>query len=254
MNQAPSGSNSNNPGSASKSPGINPLNVPNVPVGGSGPQPYTPVFTTDKIQHTKATRPKEYFDEQNRKNAEKKKRDTKNRRNIIIIGAAILGALALIGLIWFVVIKIMPVDEPTSKVPIPVMTDGSNEEISEVRKYLQAYYGEATVSADNNSPEAQTKLNEAEAALDRVLAEPGGEEYKNQILLAQLQFLVENSLYSEASELDGKIDTDALSLEQRGTYYNFLAQTYSVLGDSEKSQEYFKTSIDILVTAGGIGG
>ncbi len=213
-------------------------------------QPYTPVFTTDKIQHTKATRPKEYFDEQNRKNAEKKKRDTKNRRNIIIIGAAILGALALIGLIWFVVIKInQPANNPGTRTPI--VTNGSDEEISKIREYLQDVYNSDGADKNNNG---QDKLNAADEALNEILNEPGGEEYANQINLAKMLFYFDNGLYSNIVAIKDSIHIDSLQPEQQITYYNTLYVTYQSLQDYEKANEYFVLSYNLSKELGGAGG
>ena len=251
MNQAPSGRNNNSPSSASKSPGTNPLNVPNAPIVSPAPQPYTPVFTTDKIQHTKATRPKEYFDEQNRKNAEKKKQDNKNRKMILIIGAAIVGVLALIGIIWLVVIKANePTNDPGTRVPI--ITNGSDEEVSKIREYLQDVYN--NTNKENSNNDDQSKLNAADEALNDILNEPGGQEYINQINLAKMLFYFDNGLYSNIIAIKDSIDVNSLQPEQQITYYNTLYVTYQSLQDYEKANEYFVLSYNLSKELGGAGG
>ena len=261
----PSLENSNNGGpSVPKQPAGS--NVPNAAFGTSpapqvaapqANQSTTPVFSANNIHNTQATKPKEYFEEQNRKRAERKKKDNKNRQMIIIIGTSVLGALILVWAVWFLIIKLTPSEEPQNGIPVPVMTSGDNEEIADVVKYIQSRYGDVVVNAGSeleDSSEIREKLDEANAAVEQVLTEQGGTEYQNQILFAQLQFYVNNGFYAEAVAMEGGINLPSLTLEQQGIYYNFLARAYSSLGDTEASQRNFKTSIDILVEAGGIGG
>lgn len=232
--------------------GVNTVTKPvSNPTQAVSAQPYTPVFTTDKIQHTKATRPKEYFDEQNRKNAEKKKQDNKNRKMILIIGAAIVGVLALIGIIWLVVIKANePTNDPGTRVPI--ITNGSDEEVSKIREYLQDVYN--NTNKENSNNDDQSKLNAADEALNDILNEPGGQEYINQINLAKMLFYFDNGLYSNIIAIKDSIDVNSLQPEQQITYYNTLYVTYQSLQDYEKANEYFVLSYNLSKELGGAGG
>lgn len=229
--------------------GVNTVTKPvSNPTQAVSAQPYTPVFTTDKIQHTKATRPKEYFDEQNRKNAEKKKQDNKNRKMILIIGAAIVGVLVLIGIIWLVVIKMTPVNEPAGKVPIPVMTDGSNEEISEVQNYLQDIYdndGKATTS------NAQMRLDTADEAFAGLVEKQKDSTYLSQINLAKLLFYANNGFSEAIISNKDSVNPEVLSLDQKASYYNILASAYRSIGDIEQADRYLRMTSEILYELNG---
>ena len=202
-------------------------------------QPYTPVFTTDKIQHTKATRPKEYFDEQNRKNAEKKKQDNKNRKMILIIGAAIVGVLVLIGIIWLVVIKANEPKGPTGQ-NIPSIDSGSNEEVDKIQQYLQTVYDdyEDKDNADNGTNNS-AKLEATNQATEEILAEGNNSDYASQIFLAQIKFYFSYGYYDEIIANADKIDVNQLTPEQKLSYYNCLALAYQEKGNQQKADEYY---------------
>jgi len=238
-----SSGNSPSPNPVATGPSPNLLN--NQPNVAQPQQPYTPVFTTDKIQHTKATKPREYFDEQNRKTAERKKQDNKNRKTIIIIGAAIIGVLALIAIIWWVVIKVnQPTNNPSER--IPIVTNGSDEDIDKVREYLQDIYND-TDNDDDNS----IKLEAANNAINDMLNEPEGEEYVNQINLAKLLFYVDNGLHTEIIANKDTVDPAVLDLRQRATYYNILASAYRNIGDIEQANNYLKLTSETLYELNG---
>ncbi len=216
-------------------------------------QPYTPVFTTDKIQHTKATRPKEYFDEQNRKNAEKKKQDNKNRKMILIIGAAIVGVLALIGIIWLVVIKANEPKGPTGQ-NIPSIDSGSNEEVDKIQQYLQTVYDDYGDKGDtDNGADNSARLEATNQATEEILAEGNNSDYASQIFLAQIRFYFGSGYYDEIIANADKIDVNQLTPEQKLSYYNCLALTYQQQGDQQKSDEYFNRLFEVSTEINGTG-
>jgi len=213
-------------------------------------QPYTPVFTTDKIQHTKATKPREYFDEQNRKTAERKKQDNKNRKTIIIIGAAIIGVLALIAIIWWVVIKVSEPKGPTGQV-IPTITSDSNEEVNKVQEYLQNVYNDYNAEDSNDTNNNSAKLDAANEAAEEILASGSNSQYASQIILAQIKFYFSNGYYDEIIANADKVNVDDLAPEQKLSYYNCLALTYQNQGNQEKSDEYFNLLFAISTEVNG---
>ncbi len=228
--------------------GVNTVTKPvSNPTQAVSAQPYTPVFTTDKIQHTKATRPKEYFDEQNRKNAEKKKQDNKNRKMILIIGAAIVGVLALIGIIWLVVIKANePTNDPGTRVPI--ITNGSDEEITQIRNYLQGIYNDNTNDSIETDPSG---LEAADEAFNEILKENGSDDYINQVNLAKIMFYFDNGFNEEILNNKDSINPTELALGQRASYYNIVALAYFDIGDSEQANKYLKLTSKTLYELNG---
>lgn len=229
----------NGPTATGSDPGL--PNRPNNTVTPNPARPYTPVFTADKISESKAKKPREFFDEQNRKSAEQKKQNAQNRKKLVTILVGIAIVFALVITIWLIALKFSQPTTPNGT-GLPTVSNNSTEEVSRVRDYLQNIYNDTDSSSETDD---NAKIDAVNEAASEILNHDNNSQYADQIKMAQVTFYVNNSYYDDAIQLSSQINADNLLPEQQAAYYNLLSQAYYGIGDKEKADEYYTLSLTI---------
>ena len=207
----------------------------------SGPQILTGVgasVTNDPVQFassnpsTQTAKAPDYFAEQNRIAAEKKKLSQKKGK----IAAIVLGTIALVAIVGVTVALVVALNRPegdTVSVPNvqPIITSDSTAMIKNLQAHAQEAYG-----AKHDLAAVMQLFSEQQAVTDP--------SYLNQLRLAQITFYVTNGLYQQSANLEREIESDKLPLEQRGIFYDAMYSTYLGLKDNEKAGEYFGLSYE----------
>ena len=173
--------------------------------------PAEPVEFKAKDIGIETAKPQDTFAKQ-RKEAEKRQQKTRQTRKILIIVFSVIGGLALIGLIIWLVIWLIQLNQPVEEPPVDsptVLVSGSDEEILDLRDAAQDAYDDT-----------DDDLGAADAVFEEALQNDPDAQYANQIRLSQLMFYFANNQYDLVREHFDAIDPAALSLDQQSTYYN----------------------------------
>ena len=208
--------------------------------------PAEPVEFKAKDIGIETAKPQDTFAKQ-RKEAEKHQQKTRQTRKILIIVFSVIGGLALIGLIVWLVIWLVQLNQPVEEPPVDsptVLVSGSDEEILDLRDAAQDAYDET-----------DDDLGAADAVFEEALQNDPDAQYANQIRLSQLMFYFANNQYDLVREHFDAIDPAALSLDQQSTYYNIGSIVYSASGDTERADEYLDLVYQLSLESGtGQGG
>lgn len=196
------------------------------------PNPAAGVQFSSTTIGTQTAKPQDLFAEQNRVANEKKQKAKHDRKILFIVLGVVLG-VAIIGVIlWFVLSSGSSKQAEVPSTPYvrqPILADDSTDSINALRDEAQSIFNETNRIADVNQ-----FFNEEKELIDQA--------YYNQFILGELLFYVPNGFYRQADIVGNEVDPEALTLEQRGTFYDAMYNTYMSLGDDEKAGEYFGLS------------
>lgn len=172
------------------------------------------------------------FAKQNReRQAELERRRTswhKYRPPIVVAACIIFTGLVT----WGMVAVIMAmVNRPEY---VPTIAGGSYEDITDYTEKLQQIQQE---NPDNP--------NIIQETVDKTLETADGEQYVNQVLLAQMAYYYDNITCDEVIGMKDKIDISKLSGERRVSYYNMLYSCYDFLGMKEEAREYSRLAVEL---------
>ncbi len=172
------------------------------------------------------------FEKQNReRQAELEQRRTawhKYRPPIVVAACIVFAGLVT----WGMVAVIMAmVNRPEY---VPTIAGGSYEDITDYTEKLQQIQQE---NPDNP--------NIIQETVDKTLETADGEQYVNQVLLAQMAYYYDNITCDEVIGMKDKIDISKLSGERRVSYYNMLYSCYDFLGMKEEAREYSRLAVEL---------
>ncbi len=176
------------------------------------------------------------FEEQNKKDAERKQKNAALRKKILIPTIIII-SLVLIGLlIWGIITWINSANpEPTPDPDIPTISGGTTDDIIDYRDKLQNFY--------NNRGES---LEAVEDAVNATLDTEAGKENASAIKIAQMGFYAMNNYNEQTIATGDNLDVEQLSLNDKITYYSYLQKAYHGVNDKSKEEECSAILYDLL--------
>lgn len=179
-----------------------------------------------------ADRQVDFFAEQNARAAEKKAKNKKTIKMILLIGGIIL-VLAVAGVVlWFT----LKGDTKDTNTPAKVEENKSTSILEEARDLYSANGGANFSSNLDGSANEATEQFFADA-----LDEAGGDEtLTSEILLAQLLFYLNQGSGDCGTLLsyEDRIDANLLNASDRSTLYNVYGLCYQQAGNTEKYNYY----------------
>lgn len=203
-------------------------------------------FTTGDIGRW-SSRQEDPFAEQNRKRAVKKQTRNAKRQKaapiVVIIISVILVATAIVGLVFLIIhLSHRTVSE------IPEINGSTTQDIANYRDLLQNFY--------NKRPDAteDEKLQAVQDAVNSALDTANGRENESAIKVAQVIFLSNNNLYTEAAEKAKDIDENALDPEQKMLFYSIMYNIKNNLGQVDEANDYYFKMYELNEELGGVGG
>ena len=236
MSQALNKSSGNSPSPNPVATGPSPNLLNNQPNVAQPQQPYNPVFTTDKIQQTKATKPREYFDEQNRKTAERKKQNRKVRNRVLAIGLPSLTAVIVV--IVALVIILQPAD-PDAKVPADMKI--WNGEAQDLQASAQKIYDIRPTPPDNDGSSSDVgDISGVDDFFNQKVEQAPNSETKNNIVLVEMQFYSDNFLPTQVIKTGEKLNINDLTTNQAGIYVGLLYNAYMNMGNTDGAAPYLE--------------
>lgn len=212
----------------------NPLSQPKV--NGSGESAGSSPVQFNSATSTKASQPKDYFAEQNKKRAEKKQKMKKVRKLAILIGVAI--ALVLVVVIVILasshggpVVDDAGQDGNTSSEMAGV--NNLNEQVEEVfdPTFSVGEDGNIVMNGDFEAVEQMYA-----AALDN----PANAGRINTIYVAQMTFYSSFGDTERVVEIVQKVDPAKLNSTEKARFYNLAYLAYAALGDTFQANHYNK--------------
>lgn len=229
--------------------------VNNTPPNSGGNNPHNSVdagtVQFSSAMTAKAEQPKDYFAEQNAKQAEKNQASAKARKRLLIILGAVIGVV-VVALVAWLVVWLMRGDD------VPTIANGTTEEIVDLRKVAQAAYEKNNNSNDSvpvtGEDNSNTDMAAAESVFDQALSSSSGSRYTNQILLSKMMFYFNNGYIDLALSMMNQIDVNALPLEQQAIFYDLASTAFSENGDAEAANNYWLLSYQISRELGNGGG
>lgn len=209
-------------------------NTPTNSANSGGNNPHNSV-NADTVQFSsamtaKAEQPKDYFAEQNAKQAEKNQASAKTRKRLLIIFGAVIGVVVVALVAWLVVW--LTQDHADDEVPAP--TSMQNE-------------AQAAYEASGNSAAAIKDF------FNKRKAEATSNEEVTELLVVEASTYSANGLWEEAVSVAHEANNrvDGMTVEQLGRYYGTLFNVYSNLGDTATAEYYYNLSIERGVTYDG---
>lgn len=196
----------------------------------SGTKPVEQRIQFHSAQTSQAVKPKDYFAEQNAKQAEKNQASAKTRKRLLIILGAVIGVVVVALVAWLVVW--LTQDHADDEVPAP--TSMQNE-------------AQAAYEAGGNSAAAIKDF------FNKRKAEATSNEEVTELLVVEASTYSANGLWEDAAsvaeEANGRVDS--MTEEQLGRYYGTLFNVYMNLGDTAAAEHYYNLSIEQGVTYDG---
>lgn len=228
--------------SASSTPPTSPSTptTPSAPPVSSAPASASVNFSADKIGQWAAKQEKPFAAQNQKEKAEKAKRTHARKKALPFIIICTVLALLLIG---GIIVLIVALNNPASKVEAPEIYGSSDNDIYEYQDALSKVYQDN----DNN-------LDAVSEAVDKTLATESGQANTAQVRIAEAYFFAENGEYQRAIDALSGVDPAQLSMDQQVMYYDTLYYANVVLGNKEQADEYLRQSYELRVELGGEGG
>lgn len=197
-------------------------------------------FRTENIGNW-AARQEGYFAEQNRKDAAKREKAEQTRKKVLPIVYIIGGVIAAGLIIWGVVVLVISfTTKPEDNAP--TIAGNTSEDVDNYRDILQDFFNKGG------------SIEDIENTVNDTLSTNNGQEYADQVRLAELIFLQGNGYYSEALEKSNGVNPDNLNLDQKIFFYGILYYCNEILGNTEAADENFRRQYELSREQGGNGG
>ncbi len=228
-------------------------NPPSQPkVNGSGESAGSSPVQFNSATSTKASQPKDYFAEQNKKRAEKKQKASKARKKIFIIG----GVIALVAIIVAVIFIV--IDMQTPKPTVKDDTDGDgNTDLSgaqNLSEQVTDVFEPTYEVGENGNIVVDGDLEAAEVTFVAALANPANKDRIDTIYLAQIIFYSSLSNNQRIVEIAENVNPSKLNLSERIKFYNLTYLAYAALGNKDRADHYYKLTREAADKVTGIGG
>lgn len=207
----------------------------------------------------KAEQPKDYFAEQNAKQAEAKQASAKTRKRLLIILGAVIGVIVIALVAWLVVWLNSEPEVVYTGETIYFNDETIAENIVDLRKLAQNAFNKTDNNGSENSESGEgaelgNDIAAAEVVFAHALSVPENKNYASQINLAKELFYQNNGYYEQLLENKDKVNPNDLTAEQRAAYYNAVSMAYYYTGDKAKSEEYMHLTQDAQSELGEFGG
>lgn len=225
--------------------------VPVIPPPNNPANKDTVQFTT--AMATKSGQPKDYFVEQNQKQAEKKAQYRKKLKFFLLL--SIIPCACLIALITILVIHSNN-ESATSPIAATIYFDDKtvNEDMIDLRNLATGAFNTVVVEESDGQVTINGDIDAANEVFNAALSVPQNDKYSSQINLSRIIFYLNNGRYDLVIKSLDNIDTESLTTAQRASYYNTVAMACYYIGDEEKSAEYTRLAQNAQAELGEFGG
>lgn len=210
-------------------------------------------------QTSQAVKPKDYFAEQNAKQAEKNQASAKTRKRLLIILGAVIGVVVIALIAWLVVWLNSEPEVVYTGETVYFNDETIAENMTNLQNLAQSALNQTNGSNDDNSgdgadSELGNDLAAAEVVFAHALSVPENKNYASQINLSKEIFYQNNGYYELLLENMNKVNPNDLTAEQRAAYYSAVSMAYYYTGDKDKSNEYIRLAQDAQRELGEFGG
>lgn len=207
----------------------------------------------DSTMSTKAGQPKDYFAEQNQKNAEKKQKTNKVRKKVLIVG----GIVALIAIIVVIVVVVINTQHSGPTVIGGGDQDGDDSALSGVQSLngqVTEVFNPTYSVNDEGEVVVNGNLDAAESTFEAALANPANKDRIDTIYLAQIVFYSSLGDNQRVVEIAEKVNPNKLNLSEKIKFYNLTYLAYAALGNNELKTHYYNLMREAANKVTGIGG
>jgi len=202
--------------------------------GAASEPPAVSADTTPELQfkssevESKSVRQEDPFREHKVRAAQKKQKDKKIRKRVLMILGVVV-ALVLVGLgVWWLVATITTEQEQTEPEATSFLND---ESIKNIQSTATEIYNSETDDSSEQNVESVTEYYEEQKN------EAANTEDRNRIIIAQMLFYAANARPDLVIELGGGINLGDLPVDEGLTYCGTMVNAWSSLGELDKAAE-----------------